>query len=121
MVSLQMESARDPDTLECAAQVAATHAACTAGLRGWLQQFKCDQVFSAPGSWHGATLPDMEAASWQGATLLDEEGAEAFAVLLRMMRGVNAVGCTVAECRATTPAILLSIYKARVVHASQTR
>ena len=36
-------------------------------------------------------------------------------MLLRMMRGANAVGSTVAECRAMTPAVLLSIHKAREV------
>ncbi len=54
------------------------------------------------------------AALWQGAAVLDEEGAEAFAVLLRMMRGANVAGSTVADCRGMTPTVMLSIRKARV-------
>ena len=36
-------------------------------------------------------------------------------MLLGMMRGPNAAGSTVAECRAMTPAVLLGIHKARAV------
>ena len=49
----------------------------------------------------------------QGAALLDKEGAEAFAALLYMLRGANAAGISAARCRAMTPAVLLSIHKAR--------
>ena len=50
---------------------------------------------------------------WQDAMQLDSEGAEAFAVLLRIMRSPDTSGTTLAECRAMKPADLLSIYKAR--------